>query len=521
MLATDIQHQLDIGHPCVRIVTNDEPEAIDAAFGVAAKLGLAVYAWSSVKGLQRWTATHVDSVPDTDNPAAALAHLLLRVQEPLMLIALDLAQHLDDARTLRCLRELIEGYRSLGRQRGTEVGQKREGDARAWSRVVMIDHKSEVPVILGYLSVRVEAVLPDDATLERVVRRTLKSLHTHGRLKEATITASGLANFVEMLRGTSERQAEQLVTAAVVDDGKLNAEDMRRIAAAKRELIEDTGVLEYVQAAASLDDIGGMAGLKSWLLKREASFHPSSVKLGLPPPRGVLLLGVPGAGKSLAAKAIATAWRRPLMRLDPGVLFDKFIGESEKRLRDALSQAEAMSPIVLWIDEIEKGFAGSASSSVDGGLSRRMFGSLLTWMQEHRAPVFVVATANDVDALPPELLRKGRFDELFFVDLPGPEARRLIVEIHLKKRAQDVARFDIACLTEACAGFSGAEIEQAVISSMHEWNERRLKQGAEAAALCTADVERTMRTSPPLSVTAAERVGALRQWARGRCVSAD
>jgi SpoVK/Ycf46/Vps4 family AAA+-type ATPase len=226
------------------------------------------------------------------------------------------------------------------------------------------------------------------------------------------------------------------------------------------------------------------------------------------------MLGVQGAGKSLAAKAVATAWQRPLLRLDPGVLYDRYIGESERRLRDALKQAEMMSPIVLWIDEIEKGFASAASQSTDGGLSKRMFGTLLTWMQEHTAPVFLIATANDIEALPPELLRKGRFDEIFFVDLPALEPRAQIFAIHLKKRQRDPKKFDLPALAAAAEGYSGAEIEQAVISALHA-------AFAARAELTTKQILAALEASPPLSVTMAERVAALRRWAQGRCVPAD
>src|SRR5207248_6122351 len=211
-----------------------------------------------------------------------------------------------------------------------------------------------------------------------------------------------------------------------------------------------------------------------------------------------------GAGKSLAAKAVATAWRRPLLRMDAGALYDRYIGESERRLRDALKQTERMAPVILWIDEIEKGFASAASQSSDGGLSKRMFGTLLTWMQEHTAPVFLIATANDIEALPPELLRKGRFDEIFFVGLPGLEARTQIFSIHLKKRKRDPARFDLAALAEAAQGFSGAEIEQAVVSALHE-------AFAAHTELTTQHILDALKSSPPLSVTMAEKLEALQE----------
>jgi SpoVK/Ycf46/Vps4 family AAA+-type ATPase len=239
-----------------------------------------------------------------------------------------------------------------------------------------------------------------------------------------------------------------------------------------------------------------------------------AVAFGITPPRGILMLGVQGAGKSLAAKAVATAWRRPLLRMDAGALYDRYIGESERRLREALQQTERMAPVVLWIDEIEKGFASAASQSTDGGLSKRMFGTLLTWMQEHTAPVFLIATANDIEALPPELLRKGRFDEIFFVGLPNLEARTQITSIHLKKRKRDPAHFDVASIAEASAGYSGAEIEQAIIAALND-------AFAAHTQLATHHILDALKGSPPLSVTMSEKLEALQAWAVGRCMPAD
>jgi SpoVK/Ycf46/Vps4 family AAA+-type ATPase len=279
-------------------------------------------------------------------------------------------------------------------------------------------------------------------------------------------------------------------------------------------MIQRGSLLEYVQIPQDLSEIGGMRRLKKWLSQRKDAFSSEATEFGLEAPRGVLMLGVQGAGKSLCAKAIATAWHQPLLRMDPGTLFNSYIGESERNLRQALRQTEMMSPVVLWIDEIEKGFASAASQSTDGGLSKRMFGTLLTWLQEHEAPVFVVATANDIEALPPELLRKGRFDEIFFVDLPRSDVRKEIFAIHLKKRKRDPKKFDLGALAEASEGYSGSEIEQAVVSALH---------GAYAAkaGLNTKRILSALSASPPLTVTLAEKVQYLRAWAEDRCVPAD
>jgi SpoVK/Ycf46/Vps4 family AAA+-type ATPase len=264
-----------------------------------------------------------------------------------------------------------------------------------------------------------------------------------------------------------------------------------------------------------MDEIGGLSQLKRWLDARHLGSMDEAQDFGLTLPRGVLLLGVQGAGKSLAAKAVATAWRVPLLKLDAGALFDKYIGESERRLRDSLAQADRMAPAVLWIDEIEKGFASASAHSSDGGLSRRMFGTLLTWMQERRSATFLVATANDISALPPELLRKGRFDEVFFVDLPDETVRRTILSIHLTKRRRNPELFDLAMLAEATNGFSGAEIEAGIESAL------RCAFADNRRNLTDRDLIETFRASPPISVVMAEKVAELRAWAAQRCVPAD
>jgi SpoVK/Ycf46/Vps4 family AAA+-type ATPase len=355
--------------------------------------------------------------------------------------------------------------------------------------------------------------VPDGKEIEDLVKATVRRLNKLHTI-DAAMTNRELAAMVGNLRGLTRRQVEQIITAVSLDDRRFDAADLPRILARKREMIESGGLLEFVEAPTDMSQIGGLDRLKLWLKQREQALGPDARKFGIEPPRGILMLGVQGAGKSLCAKAIATAWKRPLMRLDPSVLYDRYIGESERRLRDALKQAEMMSPVVLWIDEIEKGFASAASRSIDGGLSQRMFGTLLTWMQEHRAPVFLAATANDIEALPAELLRKGRFDEIFFVDLPCDASRQKIVEIHLRKRSRDPARFDTARLAKASDGYSGAEIEQAIIASLHE--------AFTAKADVTTDlIERCLRNSPPLSVTMSERIAGLRSWAKGRCVPAE
>ena len=481
-------------HTCISVVTHEEEYALSLVRDTALAEGRHLLLWTVIRGVSDGLLSQSQPMRDTENPAAALYYLMTQ-EDPILCVMLDLAEHLSDKRTLRMLRDTIAHFRKTG------------------SQIVLIDHNAKLPPVIVAESTPMEISLPDERELEEIVRDTLRRFHLEQKL-EVDITRSQLRTVIRNLRGLTRRQAEQIILETVCDDRRFDESDINHILAAKRRSLRSAGLLEYIEAPVDLAEIGGLARLKAWLAQRQNAVSDKATDYGLVAPRGVLMLGVQGAGKSLCAKAIATAWQRPLLRMDVGALYDQYVGESERRLRDAFEQAEMMAPIVLWIDEIEKAFASSASRSTDGGLSQRMFGSLLTWMQEHQAPVFLVATANDIEALPPELLRKGRFDEIFFVDLPDEPTRRQIFAIHLTKRQRDPAPFDLDALAVVADGFSGAEIEQAVIGAMHEAfaNEREVK---------TQDVLDAVAGSPPLSVTMAERVNALRQWASSRCMPAN
>ena len=310
--------------------------------------------------------------------------------------------------------------------------------------------------------------LPGPEELERVVRDTYRDIRD-AAYEEVTsnLTKADLEQIVQTLRGLTAAEAARVVAGAVFDDYQFSPEDLPRIVEAKRNLLQGTGCLESVSVNFAVEEVGGLATLKKWLAVRRGGMTAEARRFGLDPPRGILLLGVQGCGKSLCAKAVAADWRMPLLRMDPGVLYQKFVGESENRLREALLQAEAMAPAVLWIDEIEKAFASASAESADGGLSQRMFGTLLSWMQDHRSPIFMVATANNISALPPELMRKGRFDEVFFVDLPPAASRKQVLGIHLTRRKRDPQKFDLDRLAADTEGFSGAELEQLVSSAMY------------------------------------------------------
>lgn len=490
---------LKAGHRCVRIVTSEEEEAAYAAHGAAMGLDSKMLVWSVVRGVYDGLLQDGRSVPETENPAAAMFFMARQVAtEPTVCVTLDMGIHmLKDERVLRAWRELLARL-------------SRSGPGAC---VIMIDHDGVVPEVVRTHSTLLDVPLPDEDDLLAIVRAAVRELHRESPV-ETVMAQDHLDAIVKNLRGLTRRHARQVIRDCVMHDRRLDIHDLAIVMLNKRKLVESVGVLEFIDAPASMDQVGGLANLKGWLKRRTAAFRPDAAAHGLTPPRGLLLLGVQGSGKSLCAKAVATAWNRPLLRLDAGALYDRYVGESEKRLRDALKQAEMMSPVVLWIDEIEKAFASAASTSSDGGLSRRMFGTLLTWMQEHRSQVFLAATANDIEALPAELLRKGRFDDIFFVDLPTLEARAQIVGIHLRKRGKAPGDVDVSRLAAASEGFTGAEIEQAIASALSDCF-------SAGKALTTEAIEKAMRESPPLSVTMREQIAALREWAKGRCVPAD
>ena len=305
-------------------------------------------------------------------------------------------------------------------------------------------------------------------------------------------------------------EAENTFARALVRDGSLDSDDIAIVAAEKRQLIRKTEVLEYVESEGSMDGVGGMDLLKDWLHKRVQAFSREARAYGLPEPRGILLMGVQGCGKSLIAKTIAASWRLPLLRMDMSRIFQSYIGSSERNMRKAVNIAESIAPAVLWIDEVEKAFAGSGGSAdSDAGTTSRVLGTFLTWLQEKTSPVFVVATANDVKKLPPELLRKGRLDEIFFIDLPTGGERQKIFAIHLQKVRRDPKKFDLNALAQVARGFSGAEIEQAIVSAMHD-------SFFENRELQTQDIVKSVEETVPLSTTMREKIDELRAWATDR-----
>lgn len=377
-----------------------------------------------------------------------------------------------------------------------------------YSSLIVTTQSADVPAELGDDVVVIDMPLPDLPALRNdldiLIGQTgvICELPVHGR-----------ARLAQAALGLTAAQARRAFSKAIVRDKILDEQDIPAVLEEKKAVIRASQALEFYSAEETLDDVGGLELLKEWLTLRERAFGEEAARFGLPAPKGMALIGIPGTGKSLTAKMISGLWRLPLLRLDVGALFGSLVGESEERLRLALKITEAVSPCVLWIDEIEKSLA---SGGLDGGTSQRVFGTILTWMQEKTKPVFVVATANDVTALPPEMLRRGRFDEIFFLDLPTDSERREILSVHLRKRRRNPGAFDIRQLARLSDGYVGAEIEQAIIDAMY----RAFADGPRD--ITTADVAASLTRLVPLSKSQKERIEDLRAWLRdGRAQSAS
>ena len=382
---------------------------------------------------------------------------------------------------------------------------------RTQRTVIFVSHAVPVPPELDKLTARFSLSLPDSDAIKMILKEEV--LAWESAHPGATVQGEREAfdTLLRHLSGLCAEDVRRLVRQAIVDDGALTMTDVDAMVSRKHELLGKDSVLSFEIDTMRFADVAGLRNLKRWLDQRRDAFLGDAAGLGLDVPKGIMLLGVQGCGKSLAAKATAGAWAVPLMRLDFGALYNKFLGETERNLREALKMADAMAPCVVWMDEIEKGVA---TNDNDGGESRRILGTLLTWMAERTTRVFIVATSNNIEALPPELVRKGRMDEIFFVDLPDDAAREEILKIHLRRRRQDPAAFDLPVLIRASSGFSGAEVEQAVVAGLYAAH-------AQSKALATADLQAEMQRTRPLSVVMAERVAYLRAWAVNRTVMAD
>ena len=487
----DIELVLKSHIPLVLIETHEELRVIDILRTSSVYGGKPVFKWSITEGLERIDRQFAPQKHNSE-PTDVLRHIKA-VSDPGVYILTDFHPYISDPVHVRLLKDIAINYDDTGHT------------------VVLVSHEIQVPPELEKFSAHTQLALPSIEQLEGIVRQVARDWAQENTGKTVKTDPATLDMLVNNLKGLILRDAKRLARKAIYDDGAITQDDIPKISRAKYELLSKEGVLSFEYDTAKFSDIGGFAKLKDWLKQRQDVFYGKDKVKHLDMPKGMMLLGVQGCGKSLAAKSVAGTWGVPLLRLDFGTLYNKFHGETERNLRESFKTAEAMAPCVLWIDEIEKGIG---TGDTDGGTSKRVLGSMLTWMAEKKSAVFVVATANDIQSLPPELVRKGRFDEIFFVDLPTPAIRCDIFAIHLVSRDIDVKAFDLNQLSQMSDGFSGAEIEQAVVAAYYSAH-------AQNSGLSMEHVVSEINQTKPLSVVMAEKIEYLKDWAKSRTVPCD
>jgi ATP-dependent 26S proteasome regulatory subunit len=479
-------------HPIIAVETPEEERLEQLLLDVAAELAVPLYTWSVTSGLAK---AHGAPIYNTDSPEQAVANIAL-IQGDAIFLLKDFARYCDNDRVCRRLRELAEKFRAERRS------------------IVITAAALQLPPDLHGDSVPFQLGLPTADELLQGVKNVLAEMNRTQQIPVA-LDIADVTQLAQNLVGLPQEEAMRALRMCVLARRRIDAGLLDAALAAKRDALRSDGLLETVRRDASFADVAGLKRLREWIAKRKSALTPEGRRFGLEAPKGILITGVQGCGKSLAARSVAGEWGYEMARLDAGALYDKFIGESEKNLQKALELAQKLAPMVLWIDEIEKAFASAGSSGdADAGLSQRLLATLLTWMQDRESGVFLAATSNNISALPPEMLRKGRFDEIFFVDLPTAEVRSALFALHLKKRGRDVAGFDLPKLAAASEGFSGAEIEQAIVAGLYT-------AFAQKQQLSTEILISEIRGTQPLSVTRAEDIQAIRNWARNRAVSAD
>ena len=512
---------IDSSTPIIVMETVEEMRAVRLVRAASSGLNLAVFEWSVASGLVRsgneigsnvleprfapenhaaglhgGSEAGASAIYNSREPAQALSNLEAISVEAVFILK-DFHRHVEDPVVVRHLRD---------------VGQRFSTNRRT---VIITAPAINIPPELASLVEFLELPLPDRQRLRQIIDETLARVAKNRTLKR-NLDASGLDAMAANLRGLTEEEADRAISQAIVTRYGLFPDTVTDVLEAKKDLLRHSGMLEFVDAPENLSTVGGLENLKQWLTQRRGAWEDTARKFGLEPARGVIILGVQGCGKSLCARAIAGEWKLPLVKFDTAAVFDKYIGETERRIQRVFRVAEGLSPCVLWIDELEKVFAGSGpdSASVDAGVSSRILAAFLSWMQDRQAPVFVAATCNNVTALPPELIRKGRFDELFFVDLPNSAERQRIFAIQLSKRQRNPEEFDLGKASAAAEGFSGAEIDAAVQSALYA-------AYASKQPLTTQSLLEALSRTVPLSVTCTEEIQSQRAWAKQRAVAAS
>jgi ATP-dependent 26S proteasome regulatory subunit len=479
-------------HPIITVETPEEERLEALLSDVASEMSVPLYEWSVTTGLSK---VHGAPIYNTDQPEMAVANIGL-IQGDAIFLLKDFARYCENDRICRRLREFAEKFRTARRS------------------IVITAASLQLPPDLAGDTAPFSLDLPSAEELLPGVKAVLAELNREQQIP-ITIDVIGMQAVARNLVGLPQEEALRTLRMCALAKRCADAALPDAVLDAKRQSMRSEGLLESVRRDATFGDVAGLRRLREWVDKRRSALTPEGRRFGLEPPKGLLITCVQGCGKSLAARAVAGEWGFELARLEAGALYDKYVGESEKKLHKALELAQKMSPLVLWIDEIEKAFASAgASGDADAGLSQRILATLLTWMQDREGGVFLAATSNNISALPPEMLRKGRFDEIFFVDLPSVEVRSSLFTLHLRKRGRDDKSFDLPQLATASEGFSGAEIEQAIVAGLFTAFGKKQQLTTE---ILLAEVKGTQ----PLSVTRAEDIQAIREWARTRAVPAD
>ncbi len=487
-------------NPILYLISNEEMRVQNLIIELAKKRQKKVFEWSYSTGIVP-AGTSIQSQKlrnaASKEPLAALDQVIDQV-EPAIFILKDFHPFLTRGNfaIIRKLKEIALHLKN------------------SFKTIILVSPVMEIPAELEKEITVLNYPLPAREDLALLLEKIVADL---GQLKQVKIDLdeSGRDRLLQAALGLTLGEAENVFAKIIVKDQRLSGDDVNEVFAEKQQIIRKSGLLEYCSPTESFAQVGGLAILKDWLIKRAVAFTREARAFGLSIPKGILMLGVQGCGKSLCAKAVSIQWQLPLLRFDMGRMFGSLVGSSEENVRRAISVAESVAPAILWVDEIDKAFAGSQGSALtDGGTTARVFGTFLTWLSEKSAPVFVVATANDISQLPPELLRKGRLDEIFFVDLPARDERMEIFRIHLAKRGRDAERFDLAALAEASKDFSGAEIEEAINSALYDAFYAREE-------LTTDYVLSALLQTIPLAKTMDQPLHRLRQWAEGRARNAS
>ncbi len=476
--------------PLIAIESFEEKRALAMLAKVAVKRFQTLQSWTVTSGLQESLTYTGSQTPEHSQPEEILKHIKSGACSGIIVLC-DFHPYIEDVKIQRLIKDIALDY------------------SRLKCTLVFLSHRIDLPVDLNRLSARFSFSLPSEEELHNLVLDEARSWAKQNQGKRVQTDNQTLSMLVKNLRGLSISDAQRLIRGAIVDDGAICEYNVKEISKAKFELLDMEGILSYEYDTSHFSEVGGLGQLKKWLSERRTPFLDADAA-SIDRPKGLLLLGVQGGGKSLAAKAVAGMWQVPLLRLDMGALYNKYIGETERNLRETLKLADHIAPCVLWMDEIEKAIGQSNS---DNGTSLRVLASLLTWMAERKSQVFIVATANNIEALPSEVIRKGRLDEIFFVDLPELSEREAITLIHLKKRNIPLDQVDVGMIAKACEGFTGAEIEQAIVSTIYRAN---VDKGNISTRLIIDEIHKTR----PISVTRAEDMLKLRSWAKDRAVSA-